>query len=144
MSDVSIGGGSLWKAIATAMPWTRRAPPKAESTCHFGAGLYNSGPGMIQLWARASRRDPHPCLALNFKGDFVVTDRPKDIEHANDVAVHGVTVPAQEYFCVRIFRMRSRQYRRQLVVSDHILVEVRIAVRIYRDTNVIAFGLRLP
>ena len=47
MSEVSIGGGSLWKASATAMPWTRMAPPKAESTCHFGAGLNKSGPSMI-------------------------------------------------------------------------------------------------
>ena len=44
-----MGGGSLWNASATAIPCTAKAPPRAESTCHFGAGLNKSGPGPLSF-----------------------------------------------------------------------------------------------
>ena len=119
----------------------KKAPPRAESTCHFGAGLNKSGPGyvfMVSYGCPCRPRHSRRCLAFNFKGDFVKTCRAQNIEHANDIAVHGVTIPPHEYFRVRVFRVTFFQYRSQLFVGDRLLVEVRSAIGVHRDTDVIA------
>src|SRR3989440_9673126 len=143
ISEVSTGGGSLWKASATAIPCTSKAPPKAESTCHFGAGLNKSGPGPLSfigyLWLPcAGRRHSRPCLAFDFKCDFVKTLRAQDIEYADDIAVHGVTIPPHEHLRVRVFLMNFSQYGGLVFVRDRLLVEGWGALFLARDTNVIA------
>src|SRR5207302_7012241 len=99
------------RALDDALPMS----PKAESTCHFGAGLNKSGPGPLSfigyLWLPcAGRRHSRRCLAFDFKCDFVKTLRAQDIEHANDIAVHGVPIPPHEHLRVRVFLMNFSQY----------------------------------
>src|SRR5947209_15621960 len=116
--DKSTGGAScLIPAIITDAPSMARAAAKAVQNCQLGGGLYSSGPGIL----RSVLGSGHVLkrLALDFERNFVKAGASQNIEHSDNVEVHGVGIASDENFGFRVFIVDLLQAGEQIVVALH-------------------------
>src|SRR6266478_7377885 len=93
----------------------------------------------IRLPSRA--RNSSGGFALDFECNLVKADRPQDVEDADNVEMDSVSVTSNKHLRLGVLIMHFFQPRRQRVVIHLFLVEIRVAIGVNGDADVILFRL---